>query len=270
MAVRRRPTAAIMLGLLLPVAAAVSQQGAGPAAADSSADENEGFPLSGLVTVLAPILLPKFAADTYRLKEFIRSEEFAGIRATLGDPAAVDTLFARARDLSWGNLYEALLISALATLDHRRVGVHLPLIGPLLWFPLTSEFEEDYRSRVAALPRRLYPDTPPDPAGDRDKLQHFFGSAFLAAVSESRDAAGRIGDFVEWGEELFIVGGVADPRDARANWQGQEFGLHVLVRNGERPSKYLRVGIKETISIEEAPGERGNIPRGPCARTEER
>lgn len=252
MTVRGRPSAAIMVGLLLPVAAAIAQEErAGVAAGDSSSDELEGFPLSGLVTVLAPLLLPKFAADAYRLKEFVRSEEFAEIRAKLGDPAAVDSLFSRARELSWGNLYEALLISTLATLDHRRVGVHLPLVGPLLWLPLTSEFEDDYRSRLAALPRRLYSDTPPDSAGDRDKLQHFFGSAFLAAVSESRDAAGRVGDFVEWGEEQFIVGGVADARDVRANRQGQEFGLHVLARKGERPSKYLRGGTKESMSMEE-------------------
>lgn len=269
MAVRGRPSAAFMLGLLLPVSAAVSQEGSGPAAEDSSADVSEGFPLSGLVTVLAPVLLPKFAADTYLLREFVRSEEFAGIRTKLGDPAAVDTLFSRARELSWGNLYEALLISTLATLDHRRVGVRLPLVGPLLWLPLTSEFEADYRSRMEALPRRLYPDTPPDSTGDRDKLQHFFGSAFLTAVSESRDAAGRIGDFVEWGEDQFIVGGVADPRDMRANRQGQEFGLHVLAEKGARPSKYLRVETKEAMSIQVSPGEPGSIPRSPGARTEE-
>jgi hypothetical protein len=267
MAVRGRPSAAIVLGLLLPVTAAVSQDGTGPVAADSAADQSEGFPLSGLVTVFAPILLPKFAADTYRLREFVCSEEFAEVRARLGDLAAVDTLFFRAKEFSWGNLYEALLISALATLDHRRVGVHVPLAGPLLWLPLTSEFDDDFRSRLAALPRRLYPDSPADSAGDRDKLQHFFGSAFLAAVSESRDAAGRVGDFVEWGEELFIVGGVADPRDVRANRQGQEFGLHVLAQRGERPSKYLRRGSTKPMSIEEAPSTRESTPRG--ARQEE-
>lgn len=272
MAVRGRSSGAIMFGLLIPVAAAISQEGGSPVAvaADSSGEVGEGFPLSGLVTVLAPVLLPKFAADAYRLKEFVRSGEFAEVRSTLGDPAAVDTLFSRAKELSWGNLYEALLISALATLDHRRVGVRLPLIGPLLWLPLTSEFDDDFRSRLAALPTRLYSDTPSDSAGDRDKLQHFFGSAFLAAVSESRDAARRVGEFVEWGEERFIVGGVTDERDLRADRQGQEFGIRVLARKGERPSQYLRWRTEEPRSIDEAPCARGNLPCGNAVRTEER
>lgn len=263
--------AAAMLGFFLPITAAVSQNRAGPllAGTDSSGEEGGGFPFSGLVTVLAPVLIPKFAADTYRLKEFVCSDELVRIRSNLGDPAAVDAIYSRARDLSWGNVYEALLISALATLDHRRVGVHLPLIGPLLWLPLTSEFDEDFQSRLRALPRRLYADTPPDSAGDRDKLQHFFGSAFVAAVSESRDAAGRVGGFVEWGEERFIVDGIADERDARANRQGQEFGLRLLVNDAEKPSLYLRGKTEERLSIDAAPCARGTIPHSNGARMEE-
>lgn len=261
-----------MLGIALAITSAVSQDEIPPShgGADQSQGTDGGFPVAGLVTVLAPILLPKFAADACMLREFIRGEEFAGIRASCGDPAAVDSIFSVAKELSWGNLYEALLISALATLDHRRVGVRLPLIGPLLWFPLTSEFEEDFQLRLEALPRRFYADTPPGPAGDRDKLQHFFGSAFLAALSESRDAAERVGDFVEWGEERFIVGGVNDERDARANRQGQEFALRILADRNAMPSRFLLSGPEEHMSIDAAPCARGTIPRSTGTGTEER
>jgi hypothetical protein len=262
----------VVLGLLLGVAGAGSQERGVTEIPEGEQDSRGGgdFLVAGLVTVLGPVLFPKFIGDAWRLKEFIRSEEFSGVRADAGDPGAVDAIFSRARELSWGNIYEALFISAVATFDHRRVGVDLPLLGPLLWFPLTSEFEDDFQSRIQALPTRLYADTPHLPAGDRDKLQHFFGSAFLAAVSESRDAAERVGDFVEWGEERFIVGGVSEERDVRANRQGQAFGLRLMVDGRATPSQFLRCEVAEQRSIDAAPCAKGGVPRRIGVETEER
>jgi hypothetical protein len=194
---------------------------------------------SPLLSAISPFLIPKVIADGYRLKEFIRSEEFALVRARVGDLKAVDVLFDRAMTLSWNNLHEALLITFTGVMDHRNVGVRLPLVGELLWVPLTSEFEEDFKARVRALPSLLYDDTPPGAAGDRDKLQHFFGSALLAFVSGSASAAERAGNFVEWGEELFIVGGVYDDRDLRANRQGQRFARRLSDDDRARPSAFL-------------------------------
>jgi hypothetical protein len=182
---------------------------------------------------------PKLAQDVHGLREFIRSDEFANARAQGGDLVAIDRIFTEAKELSWQNTYEALLISFVATMDHRRVGVDLPLLGPLLWFPLTSEFEEEFAARLQALPRMLYLDSPKDEHGDRDKLQHFFGSAFLAYVFESRESAERVGETVELGEAQFIVGGVLDQRDRRANRHGQNFGLALLYNEYAMPSESL-------------------------------
>ncbi len=192
------------------------------------------------LTAIAPVLIPVVIANGVQLKQYIVGEEFAHFRQKYGDLYAVDAVFNRAMRLSWNNVYEALLISFVATMDHARVGLRLPLIGPLFWFPLTSEFPDEFRRRVDALPKRLYPDTPNDRAGDRDKLQHFFGSALLAGVSDSRAAADRVGNFVEWGEDLFIVDGVLDERDVRANRQGQDFGLRLLEDPWARPSQFIR------------------------------
>jgi hypothetical protein len=101
------------------------------------------------------------------------------------------------------------------------------VLGPVLWFPLSSEFPEEFDARLAALPRRVYADSPP--GGDRDKLQHFFGSAYAALLTESEESAALMGEFVEWGEERFVVEGTADPRDARANAQGRSFGNALLL-----------------------------------------
>ena len=192
-----------------------------------------------LLSAISPFLFPKIVQDGHRLKEYIRSEEFAGERRAHGDLYAVDLIFDTALRTSWNNPYEALLISFVAVMDHRTFGVRLPVIGELLWFPLTSEFGEDFDARVAALPSRLYTDTPAGREGDRDKLQHFFGSALLTFLTESPEAAERAGKFVEWGEGQFIVGGVYDERDLGANRQGQRFARRLLADPAAIPSVSL-------------------------------
>ena len=216
-------------------------------------DSNPSFEdsINELVSFFSPFVFPKVIQDDYQLKEFIRSYEFSILRTQRGDLNAVDAIFAEAMRLSWNNAYEALLICLAATMDHSKFGVKLPLVGPLLWFPLTSEFEEDFHARVSALPRRLYADSPHTTAGDRDKLQHFFGSAFLTYTFESRDAAQRIGDFIEWGEDKVIVDGALDERDFRANRQGQEFGLALFSDKRAKASSFIMYTLAHEPSVSE-------------------
>jgi hypothetical protein len=262
-----RSRAGALLGLVVLL---LETAQADPGGADSSLTEGGSRLLAGLTVVLFPLFLPKFLGDATLLKDYVRSEEFRELRARVGDRCAVDGIFDRARELSWGNSYEALLISALATFDHRRFGVRLPLLGALLWFPLTSEFAEDYQARVSALPRNLYEDSPPGEEGDRDKLQHFFGSAFLAYLVESLDAADRVGEFVEWGEERFIVGGVSDDRDRRANREGEQFALHLLVDGAARPSTFLRGSTAQAAPEPDLPCGRWAVGRHASLNREER
>jgi hypothetical protein len=194
---------------------------------------------SRFLAFLSPLVLPKLVGDGARMKAFVRSEEFASIRKRVGDRRAVDFLFRTALNLSWDNTFEALLITFVAVMDHRNVGIRLPLIGNAVWVPLTSEFEDDFLARIKALPSDLYADLPPGAGGDRDKLQHFFGSALMTYVSESDDAAARVGDFIEWGEDRFIVGGVNDPRDKRANAEGRRFARALLDDPDALPSAIL-------------------------------
>ena len=205
--------------------------------------EVNGSEDAGFLKNFALFLFPKVFADSDMLREYVRDPAFAALRQRFGDLAAVDSLFARARGLSWGNDAEALLIAFAATLDHRRFGVKTPIPGVVLWFPLTSELDDEFDARVCALPLSLYPDTPETPGGDRDKLQHFFGSAAITYICESRDPAARVGDFIEWGEDRFVVDGLLDERDVRANWQGQQFGLRLLSDPSAAPSPFFRTVI---------------------------
>jgi hypothetical protein len=197
---------------------------------------------------LLTLLLPRGVKDTWRLKGYIRSEKFSCLKSKDGDTRAIDAIFQRALEISNNDVSEALFISALSTMEHKTVGVRLPIIRLPVYFPLSSESDSVFRYRVARLPAHFYIDSPPDEYGDKDKLQHFFGSAFLAYCSRSRGFANFIGDFIEWGEGEFIVDGVDDPRDRRANHEGQEFGLTLGDRLDALPSKFLQVQLVLTGS----------------------
>jgi len=191
-----------------------------------------------IVSFFAPLVIPvKTLQDAVLLRDYVTSDEFAAVRKTQGDRRAVNVLFRTALRMSLNNTGEALLICFFASIEHRTVGFNLPLLGPILWLPLTGEFEEDFQERVEALPFALYADTPPE--GDRDKLQHFFGSAYLTILIESPDDAESVGDFIEWGEEQFIVGGVNDVRDKRANRQGQRFGKALMDNLNALPMEFM-------------------------------
>lgn len=201
-------------------------------------------PFGFLVTYFPPFLIQNGIA----LKDFIRSSEFRNIRTHYGDSKAIDAIYVRAMQLTQDNTAVALLISSLATFDHRLVGVNVPIFN--LFFPLTNESTEEFSERIKNLPARMYDDSPTTPAGDRDKLQHFFGSAFLSYVFESRETSERFGLFVEHGEEVFIIDGVLDERDQRANHQGQQFGLALLENNHRLPSEFLKFYIVKTPTRE--------------------
>ena len=215
-------------------------------AAGQNSRTSSGFDSPGtypkVISFFAPLFLPKILQDEYHLKEYICSDEFVSVRRLHGDLIAVDAIFDRALKLSWDNVYEALLISFVSTVEHRNFGVKLPIIGPLLWVPLTSEFPDEFRQRVISLPKKLYHDTPTGVSGDRDKLQHFFGSAFLTYTFESRNVAERFGTFIEWGEDKFVVEGALDERDILANKQGQDFGVCLLGDPSVFPSEFLAKG----------------------------
>lgn len=191
------------------------------------------------ISFFAPFIFPKILQDEYQLKQYVQSAEFAAFRTSYGDVNSVDAIFAEALRLSWGNAYEALFISLLATMEHHRVDVRIPVIGIIIPLPLTSEFEDEFRQRVKCLPGQLYPDSPPTPFGDKDKLQHFFGSALATYTSESGESADALGNFIESKENTYVPGEEVDTRDIRTNGQGQAFALALLADKQMRPSEFI-------------------------------
>ena len=202
-----------------------------------SLDEYFRFDEPSQLEFLTALFPPIFIQSGLELKSFLRSSVFLQLRKLYGDRKAVDAIFVKAMKLTKNNTGISLLLSALCTFDHEVVGIKNPLL--LLYFPLTGESRDDFFARVRNLPSRLYDDSPKNRTGDRDKLQHFFGSAFLSFTFESRQSAEQFGTMVEEGEDMLIVDGALDERDQRANHQGQEFGLALLENNHRLPSDFI-------------------------------
>lgn len=189
------------------------------------------------------IMLPTGVSGGYRTRSWLR-DSLAGIE--VDDLTKVDLIYLRALAECNGRRSDALLATAIALLEHRflptPIGVSIPL---------TLESEMEFQTRIAHLPRHLFIDN--IDGDDRDKLQHFFASAWLASGLDNGGLSGVIGDAVEIGENLFIPGGIDDPRDRRANRLGQLFA-HLLERSPDiLPGDLFRAWNRRYLQLNTAP-----------------
>ncbi|MFZ4622364.1 MAG: hypothetical protein ACOYNS_17510, partial [Bacteroidota bacterium] len=162
-------------------------------------------------------LLPELFQHQVKLKEYLRDPRFYSLRRAYNDTLAVDAIFDRAMLLAEGNVKEALWISLFSVMEHRSMGFRVPLIGTL-YIPLTLESDSLFKLRRTNLPKKVLNDKVV--TSDKDKLQHFFGSAFLAYETNSNTFVEWVGNLLELGENKFVVGGNDDPRDRAANAKG--------------------------------------------------
>jgi hypothetical protein len=202
---------------------------------------NAGF---SIARFFGDIFTPALIKDTREIRAYVRDERFALLLKRCGDVRAADWIYLKALRIADHDIGRALFLSMMATLEHRNMDLKVPVVGAIR-LPLTFEEDSLFDSRYRNLPSRLYPDTPPGAAGDKDKLQHFFASAYLSYLSGSPSVARTSGDLVERGEAEFVVGGVDDPRDRRANGQGERFGRDLVVVKTLLPSDYFNLSVGE-------------------------
>lgn len=169
-----------------------------------------------------------------RVRDFIKSDEFKILRDKFGDVIAVDLIYKKSLVICNYDIADALLVCGLSTLDHRKIKFKVPIIRLKLPIFLTSESEGEFKRRVENLPSHIFSDT----LDDRDKLQHFFLSAYIAYVNGGKITADKIGILVEEGEKLGL-NLVWDERDIMANRLGQEFGVQLHKNPFVLPSRFL-------------------------------
>jgi hypothetical protein len=185
------------------------------------------------------------------ISEFIASEKFKEIKESGNDLAATDSIYKEAIKYCDSNISEALLALMLATVPYRVVPVQLPILNLSLNYPLTSADLQIFLKKNDNLPSILFFDSPRNNYGDKDKLAHFFGSAFLSYESTIFDLGKLIGYFVEAFEESFKVQSTVDLRDLDVNEYGRLYGTLLKENTSLLPSqifllrslRYLRVTL---------------------------
>jgi hypothetical protein len=184
--------------------------------------------------IFLKFLLPKGAAEGVALRSYLRSAAWTEFRKTHSDRESLDEIFNDADELCNDNRAAAILAASIACLEHKTIPLKL-FFCITLEIPLTMESQHDFDARVSKLPEYIYDSKIPD----RDKLQHFFFSAYFMRVLKMNSLVSLLGDGVEIGEDLFIVGGVDDPRDRHANKDGRRFGEACDSETLPMPGKFL-------------------------------
>lgn len=177
------------------------------------------------------------------LSGYIASDEFLNTSRHSDDLALTDSIYNKSLEICDGDISEALLTAAFTTIPYNKVPIHTSILGIKFNVPLPSAVDSVFLKKNKHLPRNLFPDTPQDGYGDKDKLAHFFGSAFLSYSRVPFDFNKIIGIFVEEFERSFKVQSFADPRDLTANGSGITFGRALNEDENIRPSHILALNF---------------------------
>lgn len=242
-AVLRAIVVALLFFNVRSVALAQCDGGVGPDGLSWEFDEveKEGFSVGRF---FSDAFTPQIVLDTRQIRTYVRDERFWTLSQRCGHMRAVDGIYLKALKIADYNIARALFLSMMAVLEHQKIDLKMPLFKSIA-VPLTFEEDSLFKTRVKNIPSRIYSDTPDGQEGDKDKLQHFFASAYLAYAAESPELARTTGNLVEWAEAKFVVGGADDPRDKRANKHGESFGRDLLVVKTLLPSDYLTLPFEQ-------------------------
>lgn len=187
----------------------------------------------------------KLSKSVNNISEFIASGEYLILKEKSGELSTVDSIYSEALKLNDNDHSEALLSLTFATVPYNEVAIQIPIIKSILTFPLISASDSIFELKNANLPRYIFFDSPMDNYGDKDKLAHFFGSAFLSYSSNFFDLGNAIGYFVEVFEESFKVQSSIDEKDLITNKLGNMFGTLLKKNKNILPSQII---ILRTLS----------------------
>ena len=183
----------------------------------------------------------KLSKGVNYLSEFIASDYFLELKKTNNDLVLVDSIYIRAIEFYKQDYQEALLALTFATIPYQRVPIVIPLIKIRLYYPLISASDSIANLKNQNLPSRLFYDSPDNSYGDKDKLAHFFGNAFIGYAANILKLADVFGYFVEAFEEDFKAQSEVDFRDIDANWYGVLFGDMLELNKNILPSQVMTI-----------------------------
>jgi len=173
------------------------------------------------------------------LSRFIASEKFHSLNRKISDYTLIDSIYKAALQYSDDDIGDALFNLTFSVIPYNNVPLASPNIGFRINIPLPHSVDSIFNLKNKNLPKNLFFDSPVNEFGDKDKLAHFFGSAYLAYSSSWFDITEIIGIFVEDFEERFYVQSKIDLRDIRTDNLGNIFGKALKKNKNLLPSQVL-------------------------------
>ena len=197
-----------------------------------------------LIIVLSSSIYPQqseLSKGVNYLSEFIASDYFLQLKKDNTDTALVDSIYVRAINFYEKDYQEALLALTFTTIPYSRVPLVIPLLKIRLYYPLISASDSITNLKNQNLPNKLFFDSPDNDYGDKDKLAHFFGNAFIGYAENILKLADVFGYFVEAFEEDFKAQSEVDFRDVDVNWYGVLFGDMLEINKNILPSHVMSI-----------------------------
>lgn len=180
-----------------------------------------------------------FYGGLFYLSDYISSENFVKYKIKNNDLALVDSLFTQGLKFFDGNISEALLCLTFTCLPFNHI--EIKFFNSKLRLPLPSPPKKVFDLRLNNLPAHLFFNSPQNDFGDKDKLSHFFGNAFLRYNFSPFNFSKFMGIFVETTEQNFFANGGFDYRDLIANHLGELFAEMLKKDKNAKPSKALLI-----------------------------
>lgn len=136
----------------------------------------------------------------------------------------IDSIFAYSLQIADSNIADALLFCSIGTMTYPVFRIKIPGLGLLIPFKFFYKIDSiSFNRKIENLPSKLFNDSPQNKFGDKDKIVHFFSTAYLSYTFGNKVPI-SIGLFVEQFEEDFKIDGKVDKRDLRINELGAKFG----------------------------------------------
>ena len=171
------------------------------------------------------------------ISEFIASNSFLSLKEQKGELQSIDSIYLKALNITGNNVQEALLALTFAVVPYKNVPIRFLF---RFNYPLFSADDSTFKKKNKNLPKYFFPDSPKNEFGDKDKLAHFFGNAFIAYTSQVFDLTKAIGYFVEVFEENFTPENQIDFRDLKTNRLGEAFGKSLKKDQTLLPSFFIK------------------------------
>ena len=172
------------------------------------------------------------------ISKYISSDYFKELSKVKSDIQLIDSIYINQLIFQKNDYSETLLSLTFALVPVRKVPIKFPLLNKIN-YPLVSVNDSIFKIKNKHLPKYIFWDTPQNDFGDKDKLAHFFGSAFISFSSNIFDFGNLIGYFVEVFEENFKIQSSIDKRDMMTNFLGNLFGEMLKENKNILPSQIL-------------------------------